>query len=87
VLLTCPSLSPAAAMANAYWSTISCSKSSTSSPLRNARGEPMLRTAARLNDQPVHSHSAFTHYTDQPSGIPTIRHSIPTRPRTRPRLH
>lgn len=34
----------------------------------------MLRTAARLNDQPVHSESTFTDYTDQPSGIPTIRH-------------
>src|SRR5680860_124114 len=72
LLLTCASPRPAAAIANAYWSTISCSKSSTSSAVRNARGESMLRTAANVIDGPVHPRSTFVDHTDEPSRIPTI---------------
>jgi hypothetical protein len=68
---TCPSLRPAAAIANAYWSTISCSKSSTSATVRNTRGEPMLRTVASLMDNPVRSTRAFVDYLDRPSGVST----------------
>jgi hypothetical protein len=67
VRLTCLSQSPAAAIASAYWSTISCSKSSTSSAVRSTRGDPIVRTTAKLNVRPVHQEGASINYIDEPS--------------------
>jgi hypothetical protein len=46
----------------------------------------MLRTAARLKDEPVHSDNAYTNYIDQPSGIPIIRHSTSAHRKTQSHL-
>src|SRR5680860_38107 len=84
VLPTCPSLSPAAAIARTCWSTISCSKSSTSSAVRSASGEPTSRTAANLIDSSVHPGTTSVDHTDKSSRIPTNAQQIgfirPTRP-------
>ena len=50
VLPTCPSLRPAAAIANAYWSTISCSKSSTSSAVSQRPRRADVANRGQIND-------------------------------------
>jgi hypothetical protein len=70
---TCPSDSPAAAIASAYWSRISCSKSSASCAVRNAAPEDRLRTTASPTSSTVHSHSTNVELSDTASGIPTQR--------------
>lgn len=58
---------------NAYWSTISCSKSSMSCSVRGTRKDDRLRTTASVIGRPAHQMGAHARDTAKASRFPMKR--------------